>query len=320
MNTPHIQRFAIGPFALLLVSGTPEQVLDHVEKEVADKRTLVSAAVRKDDKKAMVMYTSEAIDNEAIPAQLMKSILGGYERQDWNFFNLIGYVGSKLDVAVGSKLLAAYKPVQKFAGRLAKQIFTKDGYLAGSPDNTRVLMLIGPDGDRIAYAWNYETADNVVIDQPFDLMTRYSVVGKNLVALLEGTNQIATLPRKSIGKLLNGEDSSWQNHELTDGFEIDDLSIGTDNGDNVYTLVATGKLDGKKVVQAITAIYADGEMELMTAGELTELEDSCADYGSVVRSDDQSTTFVNYNGGKDAVTFVPTHLLPQKVQQTLRAA
>lgn len=328
MNKVHVTPLQFEKFGIKIVTGKPSKVLAYIDEQITNARSIVSAAVRKDDRDSMVVYidgfegsVTEAI--AAIPANVLKSILAGYNTDDWGFLNLVSSLGSKLDVVVGSKLMETYKSVQRFAGRFASKIFTKGSYLAGSPDQSYTLMLIGPDGERTAYAWNWSDAknQNVVLAQPFDTeLTRYTVAGKNLVAVLEGTGQIATMTRKDVGNLINGNAASWQRHDLGVDVQIDDLSIGIETGNDLYTLVATGTFEGKKSIQVLHAAYSDGEIEIANPGSPVELDTDTAQLGSVVRIDQDAATFVNYNGGDNTVTRVPTNLLPQQVQETFRAA
>lgn len=327
-NKLHTLTFALGSLTLVLATGSSEDVLDYVEDEVPNKRTLVTSGIRKDAKQAMVLHIDAGFDGDmgeakrSIPAILVKSILNGYNRQDWNFFNLFAYTGKKIDVAVGSPLMAKIRAVQAYAQDFARRVFTKDGAIAGSEDNTRTLMLIGPDDQRYVYAWNYKSGNDVLLAQPFESeMTRYTAVGNVLVALQSGTSIISTVSGPAIANAINGEEINWQQNIALDDAEIDDLSVGHRNADGNYTVIATGIFNGQASIQVLTVLKDDDDnVQILASGSPVDLDEQTARFGAVVRFDQQATIFVNHNGGQDTVTRVRTADLPAPVQQTLQAA
>lgn len=309
-------------FELVIATGSGKNVLNHIDT-IDNKRALVSVGCKTSAKRAMAMYV-DGFEGEveqakaSIPATLVKSILGSTSYNGWNFYNAFNYQGEQIDVVVGSKNLATSAKIQQFAQKIASVIF-EDGKL-DSQSQTTTLLLIGPDAERTVMAFNYETDEHTVLEQPYGTeITRYSFAGDTLIALQAGTGNTATMTRDQIVRSFSGDQEvSWNQNVELDG-EIDDLSLAVDLGNDNYAIVATGQYDGKTSSQVLTVLSDGDERQIMASSEPTELDDETASWGSLVRFDRDAdvATFVNYNGGQDTVTRVPTSQLNPQAKQVI---
>lgn len=326
----HSQRFRLGAITLLLATGAPADINDHVRDDIANKLNLVSAGVRADGERAMVLYidddnafsdSTEDAKQTAISSDLVKAILEGYNPDKWTFLSMFHAGKSKLDAAIGGKLLGQAKAVKQFAKDFARAIYGKGGYVAGSSANTKTLLLFAPDSERYILAWNYqETTDqDVVLARPWGKdMTRYSVAGNNLIAVKAGDGQLKAMSFQQIqDKLVGadiGKDDDWKLALKLKDAKIDDLTIGNPIGRDTYAVIASGNFHGQQGLKVLNVTTDGDNLRILPTTQPTiALDEQIADYGSPVRYDMTSVTFVN-RSGKNSVTRVPMHALPSQVK------
>ncbi|MBI4437387.1 hypothetical protein HY631_00330 [Candidatus Uhrbacteria bacterium] len=311
----HIQRFRLGTMTLLLATGSASDIASHVRDEIVNKVNLVSGGVRQDGARAMVLYVEDTGDTDkakatAISSDLVKAILNGYNQDTWTFFSAFVSLKDGIQAAIGSSSIKDQDAVQSFAKDFGRAIFQDDGLM----DGTKTLFLFAPDSDR--YVMAFKGNGKTILAQPYGPnLTRYTFAGANLVAARALTGDIATMSFKKIEAKLEdkkGEGTDWDKTSLG-SVQIDDLSLGNLIGKSAWTIVVSGKFGNMQALQTLT-VTKDGDSLQITRHPPIGVDDMVASYGSPIRSDGTSVTFVNRNGGANSVTRVPLSSLPSKVK------
>lgn len=329
MNHPHIQRFTLDNTTLILVDGPPQGVIDHV-REIPNKLNLVAIGTRVDGDQAMALYLDgKGFDGNpdrdrwtALSGDLLKAILGGYDKDEWTFFSAISALKGKIDLAIGGTLLGTAEAVQQFAKALASVVFAKGNHVSGSTSGTRTLLLLAPDSERYAMVWNYETEEAHVLEQPFGgALTRYSVAGSSLIAAKARTGEIATMSIEQVQAQFNGTHGRivWQEQTI-EGAQIEDFTLGEADGRDGYTLIASGTFQGDPGLEALTILVDGGRLKVLATQPTIKIDEETARLGSPVRFDQRAVTFVNRNGGPNSVSRVPINVLPGRAKRAFTDA
>ncbi|MFA4845173.1 MAG: hypothetical protein WC654_01285 [Patescibacteria group bacterium] len=318
------QRFRLGAITLLLATGSAADVTDYIRDSVANKLNLVSAGVRQDGERAMALYIGADDDADeakeiAISSDLVKAILNGYDPDKWTFLSLLhASTDNKIDIAIGGVSLGHENAVKDFTKDLGKAVFVKGGYVAGSSASVKTLLLLAPDTERYVMAFDYKTYVDTTLAQPYGKdITRYTMAGDALIAAKAGSGDIATMSFAQIKAKLDGKDKdaktdAWDKTSLGQ-VKIDDLSLPSGNGAKGWTIIVSGKFGDMQALQALNVIADGGSLKIIRHSPI-RLDDDTASYGSPVRYDETSVTFVNRNGGAKAITRVPLSALPSKVK------
>lgn len=326
----HLQRFTLDHTTLTLVDGSPKEVIDHVRNVLPNKFNLVASGARVDGERAMALYTEgKGFDGNpdkdrhtALSSALLGGILNGYDQTEWTFFSALSALKDKIDLAIGGALLGTVQAVQQFAKDLASAVFAKGGNVSGSTSRTNTLLLLAPDGERCAMAWNYETGKDHILGQPFGgALTRYSVAGSSLIAAKAGTGEIATMSFEAVkASLQSAQGRIVWNEQAIEGAQIDDLTLGEGDGRGGYTLIMSGTFQGEPGLEVITLKADGGSLKVLATRPTIRIDEQIAKLGSPVRFDRGAVTFVSHNGGSNVVSRVPVSALPRRAQSVFTDA
>jgi hypothetical protein len=303
-------------FATLVVAavaGTLDAVLSYIAANADRKTKLVTVAVSRDGKQAMVLLTDEdsgALTNvESIPDEFMERVHAVFGKGA-TYYYLIDKLDDGKYAAVAGKKMGDNELLKAFARGLGRALFATD-------DGEYSVAFRGPDSERAVITWDKD-GNTKKVEVPYEYdgtPTRFTAVGGAAILATKGS-KVRTLTAADITRDIDKEeDIGWRAATTLQGLLIEDVSAATRVEGDEYTVIVTldggeayqpikVKLDGDKVqIESIGAPFAwDGKTKKPAARRL-------------VRLDQSGGTFV---GGKDeeaGVAFIPPSMLSPRFQR-----
>lgn len=294
----------VGGIPLLLVSGSFDDVVGVLDREVADKSQLVLFQVNPSsvhaDARMLVIDGAFVGDVERAKAQIPNHEL---DRRLGGVFHTITFLASLEDVRYAS---ASASILRSGGGldhgmilrKLAANVFDELGRVKGSPSGATTLFLyshrLTPRAD---FAWIGHQFRRV----PFDLgreTVRHTVVGRSIVMVATaGDNRLVAAASHDIAAYVRGGsvDPFRSRFELVG--RITDLSLGVKARGNAYKVIVT--TDAAYI--PLTVAIRDGSVSVFPDFEAqVALDGSVRDLGGAVKLAGDHAVFF----GQSAVRFV----------------